>query len=650
LIKKLTVFIQGYQKYIYTVPFFIFLDVVCELSMPLLMAHIIDVGIPNKDVGDIQRMGLYMTLLACAAICFGILNMKFTATGAMGFGANLRDALFTKVQQFSFTNIDQFSTASLVTRLTNDVNNLQLTFMMMMRILLRAPMMLIIAFILAFSINHELSLVLAVAIPLLALSILVIMRTATRRFHIVQAKVDDLNRTIQENLIGIRVVKSYVREDHEKQKFKQSNDDLTNSAIRAVNIAIMNMPVMMLVMNGAVVAIIWFGGRMVSFGSLGAGELISFISYVMQILFSVMMISFVVLMGARAQASAERIVEVLDTVVDIADRDQTVLAPVVDIADRDQTVLAPVVDIADRDLPVLSPVDDIADRNQPVLAPEVDIVDGDQPTLAPAVNIADGDQLTPTPVVSQGRVEFRNVSFKYNLTGTGENVLSNISFTAEPGKVIAIVGGTGTGKSTLVNLIPRLYDVSEGSVLVDGVDVRDYALDTLRGAIGVVLQKNTLFSGTIRENLRWGNEDATEEEIITACQDAQAHSFIMSFPKGYDTELGQGGVNVSGGQKQRLCIARAMLKNPRILILDDSTSAVDSATEAKIRESFYQNLSDTTVFIIAQRISSVRDADQILVLDDGKIVGCGTHAELIATNAVYQEINASQQEGVLANE
>lgn len=622
MIKKLTVFIQGYQKYIYTVPFFIFLDVVCELSMPLLMAHIIDVGIPNKDVGDIQRMGLYMTLLACAAICFGILNMKFTATGAMGFGANLRDALFTKVQQFSFTNIDQFSTASLVTRLTNDVNNLQLTFMMMMRILLRAPMMLIIAFILAFSINHELSLVLAVAIPLLALSILVIMRTATRRFHIVQAKVDDLNRTIQENLIGIRVVKSYVREDHEKQKFKQSNDDLTNSAIRAVNIAIMNMPVMMLVMNGAVVAIIWFGGRMVSFGSLGAGELISFISYVMQILFSVMMISFVVLMGARAQASAERIVEVLDTVVDIADRDQPALAPVVDIADRDQ----------------------------PVLAPEVDIVDDDPSRLAPAVNSADGDQLTPTPVVSQGRVEFRNVSFKYNLTGTGENVLSNISFTAEPGKVIAIVGGTGTGKSTLVNLIPRLYDVSEGSVLVDGVDVRDYALDTLRGAIGVVLQKNTLFSGTIRENLRWGNEQATEDEIITACQDAQAHSFIMSFPKGYDTELGQGGVNVSGGQKQRLCIARAMLKNPRILILDDSTSAVDSATEAKIRESFYQNLSDTTVFIIAQRISSVRDADQILVLDDGKIVGCGTHAELIATNAVYQEINASQQEGVLANE
>ena len=587
MIKKLSKYIAEYKKYVYLVPILVFLDVLCELSMPLLMARIVDLGIPGKDVSYITRIGIYMILLALGAILFGVLNMYFTTKVSMGFGANLRNALFEKVQAFSFNNIDRFSTASLITRLTNDVNNVQMTLMMALRLLLRAPMMLVIAFILAYNINAELSIVLAIAIPLLALGIILIIKTAVKLFTTMQEKVDAVNNTLQENLIGIRVVKSFVRAGFEIEKFKKSNDDLTEAGIRAVNIAILNLPLMMLVMNGATLAIIWLGGQMVFFGTLGAGELVSFLSYIFQILFSVMMISMVILMSARAEASGKRLVEVLDTQIDITDK--------------------------------------------PLALPE----SSEQPS---------------TPMqVQRGKVEFRDVAFKYDRAGSGENVLCGINFTVQPGEVVGIVGGTGTGKTTLVNLIPRLYDVSEGVVLVDDVDVRDYPLETLREQIGVVLQKNTLFSGTIRENLMWGNPDATQEEIETACRDAQAHDFITSFPKGYDTELGQGGVNISGGQKQRLTIARAMLKKPKILILDDSTSAVDSGTEAKIRASFYQNLSQTTVFIIAQRISSVREADKIIVLDDGNIVGMGTHAELIASNRIYQEINASQQEGVLAN-
>ncbi len=580
MIKKLAGYFGEYRKYLLVIPVLVFLDVICELSMPLLMARVVDVGIAGKDIGYIVRIGLYMVLLALAAIGFGILNMRYNSTASMGFGANLRNALFERVQGFSFNNIDRFSTASLITRLTNDVNNLQVTVMMALRILLRAPMMLVFAFVLAYSINARLSVVLAVAIPLLAGGVLAVMRTAVRRFSIVQEKVDAINNTLQENLIGIRVVKSYVREDFEIQKFTQANDALTNAFIRAISIAILNMPLMMLVMNGATLAIIWMGGKMVFAGSLGAGGLISFISYVFQILMSVMMISMIILMSARAEASARRIVEVLDTRPDI--------------------------------LPPPRPVHS-------------------------------------SPALKRGKVEFRDVSFKYHLSDSGENVLSEISFTARPGQVIGIVGGTGTGKTTLVHLIPRLYDVTQGAVLVDDVDVREYSLEALRDKIGMVLQKNTLFSGTIRENLLWGSPNASEAEIIAACQDAQAHDFILSFPQGYDTLLGQGGVNISGGQKQRLCIARAMLKKPDILILDDSTSAVDTSTEARIRTSFYQNLADTTVFIIAQRISSVRDADQILILDDGRIAGIGTHQELIANNAIYQEINASQQEGVFIN-
>jgi ATP-binding cassette subfamily B protein len=558
------------------------LDVMVELSMPLLMSRIIDVGIANRDVGYISRIGLLMVLLALFAIVCGVIFMRLSTVGSMGFGANLRDALFEKVQQFSFTNIDRFSTGSLVTRITNDVNNLQMTFMMMLRIFSRAPLMLILAFILAYSINARLSLVLGVAIPLLVIAVLLIMRTAFKRFSIMQQKIDAINTAIQENLIGQRVVKAFVRADHENAKFGDANDALTNASIRAISVVILNFPVMMLVMSGATVAILWQGGNMVFGGELGAGELISLLSYVTQILMSVMMISMVFVMSARAQASGKRVLEVLDAEVDILDKAGL------------------------------------------------------------------GETAGPGPQVSGGRVEFRNVSFRYNVSGTGADVLSGITFTAEPGEVIGIVGGTGSGKTTLINLIPRLYDVTGGTLLLDGVDVRDYALDSLRGAVGMVAQGDMLFSGTIRENLLWGRPGATQAEIERVSQNAQAHDFIMSFPDGYETVLGQGGVNLSGGQKQRLTIARAMLKEPRILILDDSTSAVDSATEARIRTAFYNDLAHTTIFIIAQRLSSVRDADKIIVLDDGKMVGMGDHETLLQTNEVYQEINQSQGEGVLA--
>lgn len=571
-----------YRKYVYLTPVFMLLDVMAELSMPLLMSRIIDVGIANRDVGYIGRIGLLMVLLALFAIVCGVMFMRLSTVGSMGFGANLRDALFEKVQQFSFTNIDRFSTGSLVTRITNDVNNLQMTFMMMLRIFSRAPLMLVLAFILAYSINARLSLVLGVAIPLLVIAVLLIMRSAFKRFSIMQQKIDAINTAIQENLIGQRVVKAYVRADHENGKFGEANDALTNASIRAISIVILNFPVMMLVMSGATVAILWQGGNMVFGGELGAGQLISLLSYVTQILMSVMMISMVFVMSARAQASGKRVLEVLDAEVDILDKA------------------------------------------------------GLEPTAGAG------------PQVTDGQVEFRGVSFRYNVSGTGEDVLSHITFTAEPGEVIGIVGGTGSGKTTLINLIPRLYDVTGGAILLDGADVRDYALDSLRGAIGMVAQGDMLFSGTIRENLLWGRPDASQAEIERVSQNAQAHDFIMSFPDGYETVLGQGGVNLSGGQKQRLTIARAMLKQPKILILDDSTSAVDSATEARIRTAFYNDLAHTTIFIIAQRLSSVRDADKIIVLDDGEIVGIGDHETLLQTNKVYQEINQSQGEGVLA--
>lgn len=583
MVKALAKYIGQYKKYVLIAPIFVLLDVIAELSMPILMSKIVDNGIPAGDTDYIIRIGIYMILLAIAAISFGVMNMKIASTAGQGFGANLRDALFKKVQGFSFANIDHFSTGSLVTRLTNDVNNLQNTVMMLIRLLLRSPFMLIVALILAYQINAQLSIIMAFAIPILTIAIVLIITNARKLFVIVQKRMDSLNSTIQENLVGIRVVKSFVRKDFEEEKFKKANDALMNAGIKAASLAVTNMPVMMLVVNGATLAIMKMGGGLVISGDMGPGELISFISYVMQIMVSVMMLSMVFLMLARAEASGNRILEVLNTTVDITD-------------------------------PVQSSSSPNSDKNLQV---------------------------------RRGKIEFKNVSFKYTVTGSGEDVLSDISFTIQPGEIVGIVGGTATGKTSLVNLVPRLYDATKGAVLVDDVDVRDYRLDDLRKGIGMVLQQNTLFTGTIYENLLWGKEDASREEIERVCKDAQAHDFIMSFPDGYDTFLGQGGVNISGGQKQRLYIARAMLKNPKILILDDSTSAVDSATEEKIRKSFYTNFKDTTVLIIAQRISSVSNADKILVLDDGKVMGLGTHKELLASNKVYQEINASQQEGVL---
>lgn len=562
------------------------------------MARIVDQGVPVGDMSFIVRTGVYMILLALGAIVFGVLNMKFSTTGSVGFAANLRNALFEKVQQFSFNNIDQFSTASLVTRLTNDVNNVQTTFMMVLRMLTRAPMMLVVAFFLAYQINSQLAVVLAFAIPVLVIAVIIIISFAGKRFSIMQVKIDSINRAIQENLIGVREVKSFVRANFENEKFDTANDEFTKAAIRAINLAILGMPLMMFVLNAVTIIIIWLGGNMVAMGDMGTGELISFISYIFQILMSVMMISMILIMYSRAEASGKRIIEVLDTKIDITDNPQASLS---------------------RSL------------------------DGNQSMVA----LAGGDEKENSPVNS-GKVEFQNVDFKYALGGSGENVLNDISFTIQPGEIVGIVGGTASGKSTLVNLIPRLYDATSGKVLVDNMDVRDYCLQDLREKIGIVLQKNTLFSGTIQENIRWGDENATQEEVETACKDAQAHDFIMSFPKGYDTVLGQRGVNVSGGQKQRLCIARAMLKKPRILILDDSTSAVDVDTESKIRKAFYNNLADTTIFIIAQRISSVENADKIIVIDDGRVAGIGSHEELLATNEIYHEINSSQQEGVLA--
>jgi ATP-binding cassette subfamily B protein len=587
VIKKLWSYIGNYKSLIILSPLCVMFDVVCELSMPFLMGKIVDKGIPALNLQYIIQIGIFMIGLALVAMLFGSLNHRLAAVVSQGYAANLRQALFDRVQSFSFSNIDTFSTASLVTRLTNDVLQLQNTLLMSMRILTRAPLMLICALVFAIAINAKLAIILFIAIPLLVAGIWLIVGQAERFFKAVQAKIDAVNGTVEENLIGIRVVKAFVREPHEKTKFKKSSDELSDTAIRAGNLVITIMPMMLLILNGATIAVIWFGGRMVKSQQLGTGELVGFISYVMLILQSILMISTVLMMIARARASAERIIEVLDTIPSIADK---------------------------------------------------------EPALA-ADTAADVEE----PTIQRGAIEFRNVNFKYTATNKGENVLSNINLTIQPGEFVALVGGTGSGKSTLVSLIPRLYDVSDGQVLVDDVDVRDYKLATLRSAIGVVLQQNVLFSGTIRENLMWGNAAASQQEIEEAAQNAQAHDFIMSFPNGYDTDLGQGGVNVSGGQKQRLCIARALLKKPHILIMDDSTSAVDSATEAKIRASFREHLKDTTILIIAQRISSVQEADKIIVVDDGRIVGIGTHAELLATNPAYQAICASQMEGVVVN-
>ncbi len=569
--------LNGLKKDAVKSPIFILLEVCLELLLPLIMSEIVDVAIPAGDTAYIFKLGALMVLISLASMACGVLSAKYATFASQGFGANLRQALFDKVQEFSFADIDRFSSASLITRMTNDVNAMTMMLNMGLRMLFRAPAMLLFALCISFSINAKLACILLVIIPVMALGIGLVMKICSRLFGVMQRKIDGVNNALQENLVGIRVVKAFVREDHEREKFGTANEELMHAGLKVGLRVITIMPIMTIAMNAASVGVLYAGGRMVMGGTFLLGDLQAVLNYVFQVLMSVMMVAMTLLNLTRAQACSKRIREVLQTQPAVCDKDDA----------REQELPAP-----------------------------------------------------------RGKVEFRNVCFRYVAGGTGDDVLHDISFTVEPGRFVAIVGGTGTGKSSLVNLIPRFYDVTGGAVLVDDLDVRDYPLEELRSRIGMVLQTNVLFTGTIRENLMWGRDDATEEEMIRAAKDAQAYDFIMSFPEGFDTVLTQGGTNVSGGQKQRLCIARAMLRKPAILILDDSTSAVDSATEAAIRESFAKNLKDTTVIIIAQRISSVRYADEILVLDDDHIAGRGTHEELMASNAIYQEIYQSQQEGV----
>ncbi len=560
------------------------LEAACQLYLPKLMGKIIDNGVTpvineTMSAADgrayVLKEAVIMILVSLIAIVGGITCMKLSSEVSQKFAARIRNAMFKKISSFSFKNIDEFSTASLTTRLTNDVTMIQNMTMMILRMLIRMPSMLIVASFFAVSINPRLASMLLFALPLIIIAVGVVMKFGFPMFKKMQKKIDALNSVVQENLIGIRVVKAFVREDHEKKKFKKANDNLSAMGEKAAGMIILAMPLMMLIFNLTMVMVIYKGGVSINAGDMTTGDLLSFISYVMEILMSLMMIAMLLVMVARGKACADRIKEVLDAEVDIVNNEKTLTAE------------------------------------------------------------------------KHGRVQFENVNFRYSTQTDGDDILNDISFTAEPGQIIGIVGGTGCGKSSLVSLIPRLYDVTGGRVLIDDVDVRNYDIEELRELIGVVLQNNVLFTGTIKENIRWGKKDATDEEIIAACKAAQAHDFIMRQPDGYDTVLAQGGLNLSGGQKQRLCIARAMIKKPKILILDDSTSAVDTATEAKIRNAFYNELKDTTVFIIAQRISSVKEADEILVMDDGEIKGVGNHNELMETNEIYQEIYNTQQKGVI---
>ena len=554
------------------------IEAVCELALPSLANNIYEtVNVatsPDQTKAYVLKMGFGMLGLAVIGLCGGLTTMKASAVVSQRFAFRLRNDVYRKISNFSFKNIDKFSTASLTTRLTNDITMLQQVVMMSLRILVRGPALLIVAAVMAVRINPKMSATLLIMLPIIIVIVALIMKFGFPMFQKMQKKVDNVNRVVQENLIGMRVVKAFVREDHEKDKFHKASDDLAKQGAMASGLIVTVMPVMMLLFNAVIVFTYYKGALSANEGVMQVGQISVFASYV--VLMNLVMISMMLLQLARGKACAERVVEVLDT--------------------------------------------------------EIDIVNPENAFV---------------PTEPKGEVEFKNVSFKYDPESHGDNILENISFKAKPGQIVGIVGGTGCGKSSLVNLIPRLYDATQGEVLVDGVDVKKYDLKALREMIGVVLQKNVLFSGTIEENIRWGKKDATHEEIVAACKAAQADSFINEQPDGYNTYLAQGGLNLSGGQKQRLCIARAMIKKPKILILDDSTSAVDTATEAKIRESFYSDLKDTTVFIIAQRISSVKDADEILVVDDGKIKGVGNHDELIKTNEIYQEIYNTQQKGVL---
>lgn len=559
------------KKYKYSTifaPLSIIAEVLLEISIPVLMSRIVDIGIPRQDLAYIVKIGLLMVLMAILGMFAGALSSRLAAKASMGFASELRNGLFKSVQSFSFSNIDRFSSASLVTRLTTDVTNAQNAFQMCIRMLVRSPVMLIGATIMAFSINSSLVAVFLITIPILAVTLFLITKTAHPRFIAMLKKYDGLNSAVQENLISIRVVKSFVRSDYEKAKFKNANDGLMDASLRAEKVVIFNMPIMQLSVYACIIAILWFGGGLIANGSMETGELISFISYVTQILMSLMMICMAFTNLVISRASLTRITEVLN--------------------------------------------------EQPV------IKDSAQEDLE----------------VADGSIEFRNVTFAYYSTAEEVNI-KNVNLKIRSGETIGIIGGTGSAKSTLVQLIPRLYDVNQGEVLVGGRNVKDYKLKTLRSSVAMVLQKNVLFSGTIKDNLRWGNAQATDQEIEEACRAACAHDFITGFPNGYETELGQGGVNVSGGQKQRLCIARALLCKPKILILDDSTSAVDTATDASIRDALKTALKGSTKIIIAQRITSVCEADRIIVMDDGSISDIGTHKELLERNEIYREVYLS---------
>lgn len=570
-------YIKPYTLYFILGPILMLTEVAGEIVLPTIMASMIDYGIGDATAGLGTGYIVWraIIMLACIGImiCGGIGGHYFSIKAAVGFSADLRQGVFEKVQSFSFKNIDNFSTGSLVTRLTNDITQVQNMVRMLLIMAMRSPGMLIGGIIMACRINAKLALVLTVVIPVLGITIAMLLKTAFPRFGIMQKKLDNLNSGIQENITNVRVIKSFVRQKFEIKKFSDANDDLMNSTMKALKIVIATMPVMTLAMNITTLVVVWTGGNFIVEGSMGVGELTAFTTYITQILMSLMMVSMLFLQLSRALASSARISEVLKTETDLTDEKATA---------KDKKV-------------------------------------------------------------TEGRVEFKNVYFKY-YEKRKENVLEDISFTANPGEIVGIIGTTGSGKSSLVQLIPRLYDVISGSVLVDGTDVREYGLKNLRDGVGMVLQKNVLFSGSIEENLRWGDENATMEEIRSAADAAQADGFVTKFTDGYNMELGQGGVNVSGGQKQRLCIARALLKKPKILILDDSTSAVDTATEAKIREAFATSLKDSTKIIIAQRITSVIDADKIIVLEDGRISGVGTHAELMESCDEYREIYYSQMD------
>ena len=570
MLKTLKAYIGEYKKTAISAPIFIIFEVILEMIIPMLMAAIIDNGLETGDIHYVVTMGLVMLLVSFASLFCGAMAAKQAAIASTGFAKNVREGMYNHIQEFSFSNIDHFSTAGLVTRLTTDVTNVQNAFQMMMRMLMRAPVMLITAMTMTFIINAKLSCVYLVALVFLGLVISFLMGRVGKYFREMFDKYDILNATVQENLTGIRVVKAYVREEHEKKKFGKASEAVYRCAVRAQKLMVAMMPTMQFTVYACIIAVSWLGAKTIVAGNMTTGQLMSLFTYTMNILMSLMFIAMVAVMLTMARSSAERICEVLNETSDLSNKEQA---------------------------------------------------------------------MTEVP---NGSIVFDDVTFSYR-NDEGNLNLNHINLNIKSGQTVGILGGTGSAKSTLVQLIPRLYDVTGGSVRVGGIDVRDYDLDSLRNQVSMVLQKNVLFSGTIKENLRWGNKDASDEELIRVSKLACADEFIQRFPDKYDTWIEQGGSNVSGGQKQRLCIARALLKKPKILILDDSTSAVDTHTDAMIRKAFREEIPDTTKIIIAQRISSVQDSDQIIVLDDGSINGVGTHEELLKNNAIYREVYESQQ-------